>query len=138
MIEVPATGDIPVKATTGSAAFDLTAREGRILYPGQRAIIPTGLKVAIPEGWAGFVLSRSGLAANHGVAVLNAPGLIDSDYRGEIGVIMHNAGELAFAIHPGDRIAQFMLVPNPHVELKPVAYLHWTERGAGGFGSSGR
>lgn len=138
MIRVPANGDIPERATTGASGYDLRAREGVLLFPGQRALIKTGLRLALPDGYEAQIRPRSGLALKHGVTVLNSPGTIDSDYRGEVGVILINLGETAASIKPGDRIAQMVIVPVPAVELVPVAHLPKTARGEGGFGSTGQ
>ncbi|MEX2655338.1 MAG: dUTP diphosphatase [Acidimicrobiia bacterium] len=132
--ELPA----PSQAHPGDAGFDLVTAEDVELAPGERRIVPTGLAVAIPEGFAGLVLPRSGHAARHGVGVVNSPGLIDSGYRGEIKVILINHGSESVAFARGERIAQLMISPVPTVELKEVVDLDETERGSGGFGSSGR
>lgn len=131
--ELPA----PRQAHPGDAGFDLVAAEDVTLRPGSRAIVPTGLAVAIPDGFAGLVLPRSGHAARHGVGVVNSPGLIDSGYRGEIRVILVNHGSDTVDFVRGDRIAQLMITPVPTVDLVEVDELDDTSRGAGGFGSSG-
>ena len=129
---------LPTRAHAGDAGLDLHALEEVLLAPGQRASVPTGIAVEIPPGQAGLVLPRSGLAARHGISVVNAPGLIDSGYRGEVRVLLLNTDrEQPFAVTAGDRIAQLVLV---RVELPmaiEVASLTDSERGAGGFGSSG-
>lgn len=129
---------LPTRAHDGDAGLDLHALEEVLLAPGQRASVPTGIAVEIPPGQAGLVLPRSGLAARHGISVVNAPGLIDSGYRGEVRVLLLNTDrEQPFAVTAGDRIAQLVLV---RVELPmaiEVASLTDSERGAGGFGSSG-
>ncbi len=129
---------LPTRAHDGDAGLDLYALEGVVLAPGQRASVPTGIAVEIPPGQAGLVLPRSGLAARHGISVVNAPGLIDSGYRGEVRVLLLNTDrEQPFELAAGDRIAQLVLV---RVELPTpveVASLTDSERGAGGFGSSG-
>lgn len=129
---------LPTRAHDGDAGLDLHALEEVLLAPGQRASVPTGIAVEIPPGQAGLVLPRSGLAARHGISVVNAPGLIDSGYRGEVHVLLLNTDrEQPFAVAAGDRIAQLVLV---RVELPmaiEVASLTDSERGAGGFGSSG-
>jgi dUTP pyrophosphatase len=107
------------------------------LAPGQRALIPTGLRLAIPQGFEGQVRPRSGLAARHGITVLNSPGTIDSDYRGEICVILINLGSEPYTISHGDRIAQLVIAPTTRAELVEVESLDTTERGEGGFGSTG-
>jgi dUTP pyrophosphatase len=107
------------------------------LAPGARALVHTGVAVAIPEGYAGFVQPRSGLAANHGITIVNSPGLIDSGYRGELLVILLNTGDEPFVVEPGMRIAQLVLLQLPAVALREVAELPESERGARGHGSSG-
>ena len=109
-----------------------------ILAPGKHAMVPTGLAIALPPGFEAQVRPRSGLAAKHGVTVLNSPGTIDADYRGEISVILINHGEAAFAIRRGERIAQMVIAPVVQAQLVPVTTLSATERGSGGFGSTGR
>jgi dUTP pyrophosphatase len=109
-----------------------------ILSPGQRALVPTGLTIALPPGYEAQVRPRSGLAAKHGVTVLNAPGTVDADYRGEIGVLLINHGDAPFPIRRGERIAQLVIASVVQAELVPAASLSATERGAGGFGSTGR
>lgn len=129
----------PSYARPGDAGLDLRAAEPCPLYAGCRALVRTGVRVAIPEGHAGYVLPRSGLALKHGVTVLNAPGLIDSGYRGEIGVLLVNTNPHGwFQITVGDRIAQLVVAPVATVEVFAVDELPDTGRGAGGFGSSGR
>jgi len=127
----------PARTRRGDAGHDLRAVEPAEIAPGERALVPTGIAIALPPGTAGLVTPRSGLAANHGITLLNAPGLIDPNYRGEIKVIVHNAGAEPFAIAKGDRIAQLLLVPFVAPEIAVVAELAETERGAAGFGSSG-
>lgn len=142
MIELPVArvrdgARLPERAYAGDAGLDLAACERVKLGPGERAVVPTGLAVAIPEGFAGFVQPRSGLAARHGIAVVNSPGLIDSGYRGEIRVVLLNTDrERAFVAEPGERIAQLVVLPVPEVELVEVAELPGSERGIRGFGSS--
>jgi len=130
---------LPRHAYPGDAGLDLSACDRVVLEPGERALVGTGLAVAIPEGYAGFVQPRSGLAARHGITVVNSPGLIDSGYRGEIKVVLLNT-DLAepFPVEVGDRIAQLVIVPVPAVEVVVVDELEETVRGVGGFGSSGR
>lgn len=129
---------LPERAYDGDAGLDLAACERVELAPGERAIVPTGLAVAIPGGHAGFVLRRSGLAAKHGVTILNAPGLIDSGYRGEIRVILLNTDRReTFVVEPGMRVAQLVVLPIAGVEVAEVDELPPSERGEGGFGSSG-
>jgi dUTP diphosphatase len=128
---------LPERAYAGDAGLDLTACERHELGPGERAVVPTGLSVAIPEGYAGFVQPRSGLAAKHGVSVVNAPGLVDSGYRGELRVVLLNTDlEEPFVVEPGMRIAQLVVLPVPEVELTEVDELPESERGVRGFGSS--
>jgi dUTP pyrophosphatase len=128
---------LPSRAYEADAGIDLAACERVELGPGERAVVPTGLAVAIPEGFAGFVQPRSGLAARHGISVVNSPGLIDSGYRGEIQVVLLNTDrERPFAAEPGERIAQLVVLPLPEIELLEVDELPESERGARGFGSS--
>jgi dUTP pyrophosphatase len=130
---------LPVQAYPGDAGFDLAACERVELPPGERALVPTGLAVAIPEGYAGFVQPRSGLAAKHGISIVNTPGLIDSGYRGELQVALLNTDQReAFVVEPGMRIAQLVVLPVPGVDLVEVDALPESERGARGFGSSRR
>ena len=129
----------PSRAHDGDAGLDLYAAEAARLGPGERASVGTGIAVAIPDGHAGLVLPRSGLAARHGISVVNAPGLIDSGYRGEVRVLLLNTDRSdAFEIEPGDRIAQLLITPYAAPEVVEAAELDPTVRGAGGFGSSGR
>ena len=131
---------LPAPAHPGDAGYDLRAREAVVLAPGGgRAAIATGIAVAIPPGWAGLVLPRSGLALRHGVSCLNAPGLIDSGYRDEIRVVLvnHDPAE-AFSVEVGDRIAQLVIQPVETVEWAEVDDLGESARGRGGFGSTGR
>lgn len=129
---------LPARAYAGDAGLDLAACERVELLPGERAVVPTGLAVAIPEGHAGFVLRRSGLAANHGVTVLNAPGLVDSGYRGEIWVILLNTDRHeTFVVEEGMRIAQLVVLPITSIEPVEVEDLPGSERGERGHGSSG-
>ena len=113
-------------------------KEAITLKPLERAIIPTGLYIALPEGLEAQIRPRSGLAAKHGITVLNAPGTIDADYRGEIGVILVNLSNEPFVVNPGERIAQMVVARYESVEFERVEVLDATERGAGGFGSTGR
>jgi dUTP pyrophosphatase len=129
---------LPAFARPGDAGLDLRASEAVTLEPGERRLVPTGLAVAIPEGHAGFVLPRSGLAMQKGVTVLNAPGLIDSGYRGELKVLLINHGALAVGIERGERIAQLVIQPVAQARLVEVDGLPVSSRGAGGFGSTGR
>ncbi|MDR1515361.1 MAG: dUTP diphosphatase [Synergistaceae bacterium] len=128
---------LPSYATSGSAGVDLRASEAAVIASGEFATVGTGLSVEIPDGYEGQVRPRSGLAAHHGVTVLNSPGTIDSDYRGEIRVTLINHGKDAFAVSPGDRIAQMIFAPVTRAELAESADLSGSERAAGGFGSTG-
>lgn len=129
---------LPVYATSGSAGLDLRAAEAFTLKPGERALVPTGVAIALPKGFEAQVRPRSGLAVKHGVTVLNAPGTIDADYRGEIKVPIINHGAEDFVIVRGDRIAQMVIAPVTIATLTEVDRLEETERGSGGFGSSGQ
>jgi dUTP pyrophosphatase len=129
---------IPARAYHGDAGLDLAACERVELAPGERAVVGTGLAVAIPDGHAGFVQPRSGLADRHGITVVNSPGLIDSGYRGELKVILLNTDRAdPFVVEPGMRIAQLVVLEVPAVELEEVEELPATERGVRGHGSSG-
>jgi dUTP pyrophosphatase len=128
---------LPTRAYAGDAGFDLAACERVELGPGERALVPTGLAVAIPEGYAGYVQPRSGLASKHGISIVNTPGLVDSGYRGELKVNLVNTDrETAFVVEPGMRIAQLVILELPEVELVEVDELPASERGVRGFGSS--
>jgi dUTP pyrophosphatase len=128
---------LPARAYPGDAGLDLAACERVELAPGERAVVGTGLAVAIPEGHAGFVQPRSGLAARHGIAVVNSPGLIDSGYRGELKVVLLNTDRTErFVVEPGMRIAQLVVVPVVLTEPREVSELPASERGDKGFGSS--
>jgi len=128
---------LPRHAYAGDAGLDLSACERVVLEPGGRALVPTGVAVAIPTGYAGYVQPRSGLAIEHGITIVNTPGLVDSGYRGELRVILLNTDrEHAFTIEPGTRIAQLVVLPVPPVELRLVDDLPESERGERGFGSS--
>jgi dUTP pyrophosphatase len=130
---------VPTQAYAGDAGLDLAACERVELGPGERAVVPTGLAVAVPEGYAGFVQPRSGLAAEHGLTILNTPGLIDSGYRGELRVVIYNTDRSApFVVEPGMRIAQLVVLPVASVDLVEVEELPQSERGVRGFGSSRR
>lgn len=129
---------LPSRAHPGDAGLDLHASEPGVIGPGKRVAVGTGAAVGIPEGHAGLVLPRSGNALRHGIALVNAPGLIDSGYRGEIRVLLLNTDrEQAFELEPGDRIAQLLVVPFATLEPVEADDLGESERGAGGFGSSG-
>jgi len=128
---------LPSRAYAGDAGFDLAACESTTLAPGERALVSTGIAVEIPDGYAGFVQPRSGLAASHGIGVVNSPGLIDSGYRGEVCVVLLNTDrERVFTVEPGMRIAQLVIAPVATVRLVEVEELAASERGAHGFGST--
>ena len=129
---------LPAYETEGAAGMDLRAAEAMILKPGARCLVPTGLSIAVPQGFEAQVRPRSGLAVKHGVTVLNSPGTIDSDYRGEIKVPLINHGQEDFLIARGDRIAQMVIAPVTRIGWAEVEALDETTRGSGGFGSSGR
>ena len=130
----------PAYATPQSAGVDLKANlaESLVLEPLQRALVPTGLFIALPAGFEAQVRPRSGLAAKHGITVLNTPGTIDADYRGEIKVILVNLSSEPFEIVPGERIAQMVIARHEQVEWEPAEELDETQRGTGGFGSTGK
>ena len=144
MIEIPVTrlrpeASIPSQAYADDAGLDLATCDEVNLAPGERALVSTGIAVAIPAGYAGFVQPRSGLAAKHGIALVNSPGLIDSGYRGEIKVALLNTDpQISFRAEPGDRIAQLVVLAHPAVQLREVAELPSSERAQRGFGSSRR
>ena len=133
---------LPEYQTPHAAGLDLLAAVPEtaplVLAPGQRALVPTGLTIALPQGYEAQIRPRSGLAARHGVTVLNAPGTIDADYRGEIGVLLINHGDAPFPIRRGERIAQMVVAAVARVELVSSGPLPTTKRGSGGFGSTGR
>jgi dUTP pyrophosphatase len=133
---------LPAYQTDHAAGLDLLAAVPEdtpvILSPGHRALVPTGISLALPPGYEAQVRPRSGLASKHGVTVLNAPGTIDADYRGEIGVLLINHGDAPFAVRRGERIAQMVIAPVIRAELVAAVSLSTTERGGGGFGSTGR
>jgi len=130
---------IPQYMTALAAGLDIQARPNQTveLQPGARCLVPTGLAVAIPQGFEVQVRPRSGLAIKHGIALVNSPGTIDADYRGEIGIILINHGQKVFSIKPGDRIAQLVVAPVCQAQLVEVEQLSETERGDGGFGHTG-
>ena len=144
VLQLPHGAGLPLPAyqTTHAAGLDLLAAVPDaapvVLEPGTYAMVPTGLSIALPEGFEAQVRPRSGLAAKHGITVLNAPGTIDADYRGEVAVLLINHGRAAFTVRRGERIAQMVIAPVSQAELVPAAVLPPTERGAGGFGSTGR
>jgi dUTP pyrophosphatase len=129
---------LPAYETAGAAGMDLRAAEAATLAPGARCLMPTGLAIALPEGFEAQVRPRSGLAVRHGVTVLNAPGTVDCDYRGEVKVPLINLGREDFIIQRGDRIAQMVIAPVTRIHWAETESLDETARGAGGFGSSGR
>jgi dUTP pyrophosphatase len=133
---------LPAYQSAHAAGLDLLAAVPEdapmMLAPGQHALVPTGLTIALPPGYEAQVRPRSGLAAKHGVTVLNSPGTIDADYRGEIGVLLINHGAAPFTIRRGERIAQMVIAAVVQAELVPVISLSATDRGSGGFGSTGR
>lgn len=133
-----ASARLPTRAHLGDAGLDLYAAEAARLGPGDRAVVACGIAISVPEGHAGLVLPRSGNAARHGIALVNAPGLIDSGYRGEVKVLLLNTDrELPFIVESGERIAQLLIVPFAQTEPAEVVELSESERGEGGFGSSG-
>ncbi|MCP3996470.1 MAG: dUTP diphosphatase [bacterium] len=127
----------PKIAHPGDAGIDLRARISTVLAPGEWAMVPTGIAVAIPEGHAGLVAPRSGLAARHAISVVNGPGVVDTGYRGEINVILINHGSETVSLQRNDRVAQLVVVPIAAVELAEVESLPESQRGTGGFGSTG-
>ncbi len=129
--------DLPEYATQGSSGVDLRSSEDYIIKPFERALVATGIRLAIPAGYEVQVRPRSGLALKHGIIIPNAPGTIDSDYRGEVKVILMNLGREDFIIKAGDRIAQMILAPVAKISWEECAELEETERGSGGFGSTG-
>ncbi|MDE0879494.1 MAG: dUTP diphosphatase [Sphingomonas bacterium] len=129
---------LPAYATPGAAGMDIVSAEELTLAPGTRAAVATGFAIAIPEGYEVQVRPRSGLALKHGITCLNTPGTIDSDYRGEVKIILANLGDMPFAIARGDRIAQLVPAPVLRAAIDEVATLDETQRGTGGFGSTGR
>ncbi len=129
---------VPVYAHPGDAGADLTSTETLRLEPGERALVGTGVRIALPDGYVGFVVPRSGLAARHGITIVNAPGTVDAGYRGEIKVSLLNTDSThAYDIAPGDRIAQLIVMPVPRARFIPVDELPDSVRGEGGFGSTG-
>jgi dUTP pyrophosphatase len=130
--------DLPRYETAGSAGMDLRADEPFALAPGERRVVPTGLALELPPGHEGQVRPRSGLAARHGIAIVNAPGTVDADYRGEVKVILVNLGEASASFARGDRIAQLVVAPVVQARIELVEELTDSSRGAGGFGSTGQ
>ena len=137
MSKIDAVGNIPQYAKPGDAGADLIASQDAVIPPGAQVLVKTGTSIAIPDSLVGMVCSRSGLAAKHGVFVLNSPGIIDSGFRGEIGVVLYNGGTESFEVKAGDRIAQLVLVRHVVAEFNEVQELDDTERGTDGFGSTG-
>ncbi|MEN0104626.1 MAG: dUTP diphosphatase [Curtobacterium sp.] len=138
-VDVLWTGEnTPGHAHPGDAGADLVSTEAFVLAPGERRLVPTGLSIALPEGYAAFVVPRSGLAAKHGITIVNSPGTVDSGYRGEIKVSLLNTDVAEpYEVHVGDRIAQMIVMPVPRVTFSRVDELPDSVRGQGGFGSSG-
>lgn len=139
-MNIPITGDEHniAYAHEGDAGADLRSVEDTIITPNSRILVHTGLHMAIPSGYVGMVCPRSGFALKHGVTVLNAPGIVDSGYRGEVGVILLNTSEQTVTVRKGDRIAQMVFVPYVHMAFEHVESLPETDRGEGGFGSTGK
>ena len=129
--------ELPNYQTPGAAGMDVRAAEERMLQPGETALIPTGFSIAVPVGFEAQLRPRSGLALKNGITLLNSPGTIDSDYRGPVGVILTNLGHEPFYVHRGDRIAQMVIAKVERAKWQMVETLEETERGEGGFGSSG-
>ena len=139
VVKLRSSASLPAYQTAGAAGLDLCAALDQPLElgPGRRALVPTGLAIAVPPGFEGQVRPRSGLALKHGVTVLNAPGTIDEDYRGEVGVVLVNHGSEPFVVGPGMRIAQLVVAPYQRAVVAEVEELEHTGRGAGGYGSTG-
>ncbi|MGR4009712.1 dUTP diphosphatase [Leucobacter sp. 1207-22] len=139
VVSIPLLGDsVPTYAHHDDAGADMRASESVVIAPGERALIGTGVSIALPEGYVAFVVPRSGLAVKHGITVVNSPGTIDAGYRGEIKVLLLNTDkENSFAVQAGDRIAQMVVMPVSRAVFTPVAELSDSVRGAGGFGSTG-
>lgn len=138
LVKLGKTSVVPNYATDKAAGLDLHADETLHLAPGARAAIPTGLAIAIPDGYVGLICPRSGIALTHMITVLNAPGIIDSDYRGEIKVLLVNHRDVSYLVKKGDRIAQLVITPVARVAIKVVEILGDTIRDDGGFGSTGK
>ncbi len=137
--DVLVVGNVPRYAKPGDAGCDLTSSESLTLGPGERAVVATGTSIALPQGFVGYVMPRSGLAAKHGISLVNAPGVIDAGYRGEIKVVLINTDLTeSFIVEPGDRIAQLVVSPMAQARFHEVERLPGTERAAGGFGSTGQ
>ena len=139
VVKVTAEGELPGYETEGAAGMDLRARLGApvVLGPGKRALIPTGLRIELPAGYEAQVRARSGLAARHGIGLVNGIGTIDSDYRGEIGICLINHGEEAFTVNDGDRVAQLVIARYVRAKAENAGALSDTARGEGGFGHTG-
>jgi len=139
VVEIPILAENPPSyAHAGDAGADLRSTESVLIGPGERALIGTGISFALPDGYVAFVVPRSGLAAKHGITVLNSPGTVDAGYRGEVKVTLLNTDrEQAFQVEPGDRIAQVIFMPVSRAVFAPVAELPDSDRGTGGFGSTG-
>jgi dUTP pyrophosphatase len=142
VLREPGCDDLPLPeyATSGSAGVDLRAAVTAplTLAPGERCLVPTGIRIALPPGYEAQVRPRSGLAVRHGIGMVNAPGTVDSDYRGELRVLLINLGQEPFTLHRGERIAQMVVARHAHIEWDPVESLNDTSRGEGGFGHTGR
>ncbi len=137
--DVLVVGNVPRYAKPGDAGCDLSSTEALMLGPGERAVVATGTSIALPEGFVGLVMPRSGLAAKHGISLVNAPGVIDAGYRGEIKVVLINTDLTeSFSVEPGDRIAQLVVSPMAQARFHEVERLPGTERAAEGFGSTGQ
>ena len=136
IVKMTAEGELPRYETEGAAGMDLRARlaEPVVLNPGERALVPTGLRIELPAGYEAQVRARSGLAARHGIGLVNGIGTIDSDYRGEIGICLINHGGEAFTVNDGDRVAQLVIAEYVHAKVEAVSELSETDRGEGGFG----
>lgn len=130
--------ELPSYQSAGAAGMDVRAAEERMLQPGETALIPTGFSMEIPVGFEAQMRPRSGLAAKHGITLLNSPGTIDHDFRGQVQVILTNLGHEPFFVHRGDRIAQMVIAKVERAEIEVVSELSETERGSGGFGHTGR
>ncbi len=128
---------LPSHATSGDAGVDLYAREAGTVWPGERKLVPTGIAVAVPQGYVGLIAPRSGLAIKYGISLVNSPGILDAGFRGEIHAIVINEGEEAFDYARGDRIAQLVVVPFAEQQFEVVDELPDSDRGEGGFGSTG-
>jgi dUTP pyrophosphatase len=136
--DVLVVGGLPGYARPGDAGCDLPSAEAVTLAPGQRAVVSTGVSIALPDGFGAFVMPRSGLAAKYGIGLVNSPGVVDAGYRGEIKVVLINTdAEETFKIEPGDRIAQLVIIPVARARFHPVDVLPGSDRGEGGFGSTG-